>query len=192
MRRRPPTPTSTSCGSSAWSKATGPSARAAASSIRRRCSRQLGWPADADRLSAARARFHDLLRLAHDACHGLALHARRRRDRAGVAVSRGARRRPACRSSARRRRCRRRGCSCTRRWRTNRSRPTALTGTPLEWLALRASRSPAAGGMFHGDAGHARRASTPSASGAVSRVSVQVLRRPTSSGCPRSATRSPG
>ena len=30
---------------------------------------------------------------------------------------------------------------------------SALTGTPLEWLALRASRSAAAGGMFHGDAG---------------------------------------
>ena len=68
---------------------------------------QLGWPNETDRLAAARARFHDLLRLARTRVSVSTLHARRRCDRAGVAVPRRARRWRVCRSSGRRRRCRR-------------------------------------------------------------------------------------
>jgi RecB family exonuclease len=112
---------------------------------------QLGWPSDADRLSAARARFHDLLRLAKtrvtvslftledDAIvpaspfleeldvSGLLIERMPPPPRHRVFVHEALADEPVVAS--------------------------AVTGTALGWLALRASRSPAAGGMFHGDAG---------------------------------------
>jgi RecB family exonuclease len=112
---------------------------------------QLGWPSDADRLSAARARFHDLLRLAKtrvtvslftledDAIvpaspfleeldvSGLPIERTPPPPRHRVFVHEALADEPLVAS--------------------------AVTGTALGWLALRASRSPAAGGMFHGDAG---------------------------------------
>jgi hypothetical protein len=112
---------------------------------------QLGWPSEADRLSAARARFHDLLRLAHtrvtvslftledDAIvpaspfleelevAGLPLERTPPQESSRVFVHEALADEPVV--------------------------PSALSGTPLEWLALRASRSPAAAGVFHGEVG---------------------------------------
>ena len=112
---------------------------------------QLGWPPDADRLSAARGRFHDLLRLARERVAvslftleddaivaasafveeieggGLPLERAIQEDRARVFTHEALAEEPLAAS--------------------------ALTGAPREWLALRASRSPALDSMFHGEAG---------------------------------------
>jgi CRISPR/Cas system-associated exonuclease Cas4 (RecB family) len=112
---------------------------------------QLGWPTDADRLSAARARFHDLLRLAktrvtvslftlEDDAIVPASPFLEELDEAGLSIERT----PAPSPSR---------VFVHEALAQEPVVASALTGTPLEWLALRASRSPAAGGMFHGDAG---------------------------------------
>ena len=112
---------------------------------------QLGWPTDADRLSAARARFQDLLRLAHvrvsvstftledDAIvpassfleevetAGLPIEHLAPPDGARIFLHEAIAEEPIA--------------------------AAALSGVPLEWLAVRASRSPGSGGMYHGAAG---------------------------------------
>ncbi len=112
---------------------------------------QLGWPADADRLSAARARFHDLLRLARtrvtvslftleDDAIVPASPFLEELDVAGLPIERTP---PPIPSRV----------FVHEALADEPVVASALTGGPLEWLALRASRSPAAGGMYHGDAG---------------------------------------
>jgi hypothetical protein len=112
---------------------------------------QLGWPVEADRLSAARARFHDLLVLAQtrvavslftleDDAIVPASPFLEELDAAGLPIERTPPPAP----------------SRVFLHEAIAEEPvvaSALTGAPLEWLALRASRSPAAGGMYHGDAG---------------------------------------
>ena len=112
---------------------------------------QLGWPSDADRLSAARARFHDLLTLAktrvtvslftlEDDAIVPASPFLEELDVSGLPIERTPPPVP----------------SRVLVHEALADEPlvaSALTGTPLEWLVLRASRSPAAGGMYHGDAG---------------------------------------
>ena len=116
---------------------------------------QLGWPVDADRLSAARARFHDLLRLPRRACRGVAVHARRRRDRVRRRRSRGARgRRPA--GGADRPNSPLCGSSLHEALALEPLVASAVGGQALEWLALRASRSAALEPQFHGAAGAQR------------------------------------
>ncbi len=112
---------------------------------------QLGWPADTDRLSAARARFHDLLRLPRvrvtvstftledDAIvpgsifleeiehAGLPVQHLPVPDGARVFLHEAIAEEPTV--------------------------ATALAGNPLEWLTLRASRSPGADLAYHGTAG---------------------------------------
>ncbi len=112
---------------------------------------QLGWPAEADRAAAARARFQDLLRLAHhrvtlslftleddaivpasaflEEIEGAGLPAAPRRASAGgrVFVHEALSQEPVA--------------------------ADAVAGEPREWLALRASRSAADGAMFHGGTG---------------------------------------
>ena len=112
---------------------------------------QLGWPADTDRLGAARARFHDLLRLPRvrvaistftledDAIvpgsvfleeiehAGLPVQHLPLPDGARVFLHEAIAEEPTA--------------------------ATALAGKPLEWLTLRASRSPAADLAYHGTAG---------------------------------------
>jgi RecB family exonuclease len=112
---------------------------------------QLGWPADADRLSAARARFHDLLRLARtrvtvslftleDDAIVPASPFLEELDVAGLPIERTP---PPAPSRV----------FVHEALADEPVVPSALSGGPLEWLELRASRSPAAGGMYHGDAG---------------------------------------
>ena len=112
---------------------------------------QLGWPADTDRLGAARARFHDLLRLPRvrvavstftledDAIvpgsifleeieqAGLPVQQQPVPDGARVFLHEAIAEEPTV--------------------------ATALVGNPLEWLKLRASRSPGADLAYHGTAG---------------------------------------
>jgi RecB family exonuclease len=112
---------------------------------------QLGWPTDTDRLSAARARFQDLLRLAHvrvsissftledDAIvpasafleeietAGLPIEYLAPPDGARIFLHEAVAEEPIA--------------------------AAALSGVPLEWLAVRASRSPGSGRMYHGAAG---------------------------------------
>jgi len=112
---------------------------------------QLGWPVDADRLSAARARFHDLLRLARtrvtvslftleDDAIVPASPFLEELDVAGLPIERTPRPLPS-------------RVFVHEALADDPVVATALKGAPLGWLELRASRSPAAGGMFHGDAG---------------------------------------
>ncbi len=112
---------------------------------------QLGWPSETDRLSAARARFHDLLRLAktrvtislftlEDDAIVPASPFLEELDVAGLPIERTP---PPVPSRV----------FVHEALADEPLVASALTGTPLEWLALRASRSAAAGGMFHGDAG---------------------------------------
>jgi hypothetical protein len=112
---------------------------------------QLGWPADADRLGAARARFHDLLRL----------------PRTRVAVSTFTLEDDAIvPASAFVEEIERAGLPLQRLPPSDGARvlihealaeePTvasALEGVPLEWLTLRASRSPCSADEYHGAAG---------------------------------------
>jgi RecB family exonuclease len=111
---------------------------------------QLGWPADADRLAAARARFQDLLGLARvrvsvstftleDDAIVPASAFLEELERAGLPIERVA--------PARGRVFLHEAIS------EDPVAAAALGGRPLEWLTLRASRSPAAGGMYHGAAG---------------------------------------
>jgi RecB family exonuclease len=112
---------------------------------------QLGWPVDADRLSAARARFHDLLRLPRtrvavslftledDAIVPASAFVEEL-ESAGLPVERTAKG-PAARVFTHE---------------ALAEEPlvaSALVGEPLEWVALRASRSPALDPAFHGTAG---------------------------------------
>jgi RecB family exonuclease len=112
---------------------------------------QLGWPADADRLAAARARFQDLLRLARvrvsvstftleDDAIVPASAFLEELERAGLPIERVP---PG--------RCER--VFLHEAISEDPVAAAALGGGPLEWLMLRASRSPAAGGMYHGAAG---------------------------------------
>jgi RecB family exonuclease len=112
---------------------------------------QLGWPADADRLAAARARFHDLLRLARvrvavsiftleDDAIVPASAFLEDVEAAGLPVERV----PAPAPSR---------VFLHEALAEAPLAASALSGAPLEWLEMRASRSPAAGGPFHGDAG---------------------------------------
>lgn len=112
---------------------------------------QLGWPLDADRLSGACARFHDLLRLARrrvtvslftledDAIVSPSSFLEEIAG-AGLPVERLA---PA--QDAR--------VFIHEALAEDPVAPSALTGAPLEWLAMRASRSAATDAMFHGAAG---------------------------------------
>jgi hypothetical protein len=112
---------------------------------------QLGWPSDADRLAAARARFHDLLTLAKtrvavslftledDAIVPPSPFLEELED-AGLPIERTPTP-PAAR------------LFLHEALADEPIMPSALAGAPLEWLTLRASRSPAAGSMFHGEAG---------------------------------------
>ena len=112
---------------------------------------QLGWPADADRLAAARARFHDLLRLPRiqiavstftledDAIvpmsafveeiehAGLPVQRMAPSDDARVLIHEAVAEEPTV--------------------------PSALDGVALDWLSLRASRSPSSADAYHGAAG---------------------------------------
>jgi RecB family exonuclease len=112
---------------------------------------QLGWPSDSDRLAASRARFHDLLTLARtrvavslftledDAIVPSSPFLEELED-AGLPIERTAIP-PAAR------------LFLHEALADEPVMPSALAGAPLEWLTLRASRSPAAGSMFHGEAG---------------------------------------
>jgi hypothetical protein len=112
---------------------------------------QLGWASDSDRLAAARARFHDLLTLARtrvavslftledDAVVPSSPFLEELED-AGLPIERTPTP-PAAR------------LFLHEALADEPVMPSALTGAPLEWLTLRASRSPAAGSMFHGEAG---------------------------------------
>jgi len=112
---------------------------------------QLGWPVDADRLAAARARFLDLLRLARvrvsvstftleDDAIVPASAFLEELERAGLPIERV----PPARSER---------VFLHEAISEDPVAAAALGGSPLEWLMLRASRSPAAGGMYHGAAG---------------------------------------
>jgi RecB family exonuclease len=112
---------------------------------------QLGWPVDADRLAAARARFHDLLRLArHRVTASLftleddaivpASSFVEELEMAGLPVERIAPG-PAGR------------VFIHEALAEEPLAASALSGAALEWLGMRASRSSAEGAMFHGDAG---------------------------------------
>ncbi len=112
---------------------------------------QLGWPTEGDRLAAARARFQDLLRL----------------PRVRVSVSTFTLEDDAIvPASAFLEEVEEAGLPIEPTPRVDRARAFlheaiaedpidagALTGMALEWLTLRASRSPASGGMYHGAAG---------------------------------------
>ncbi|MDQ3213486.1 MAG: PD-(D/E)XK nuclease family protein [Acidobacteriota bacterium] len=112
---------------------------------------QLGWPLDSDRLSGACARFHDLLRLARTRVtvslftledDGIVSPSSFLEEiaSAGLPIERFAPV-PAARVF------------------THEALadepvvPSALAGGPLQWLGMRASRSPAGDAMFHGGAG---------------------------------------
>ncbi len=112
---------------------------------------QLGWPADADRMAAARARFHDLLRLARrrvaislftleDDAIVPASSFLEEIERAGLVVERI----PPAAS----------GRVFAREALSDEPLAAgALSGEPLEWLTLRAARTAAEGARFHGMAG---------------------------------------
>ena len=138
--------------------------RAAASSIRVAARRSSAGRRTRIGSPAARARFQDLLRLAAPARLGVHVHARRRRDRAGRRAFLEEVERAGCRSSAvpPRHGAARVFVHEALAERAGRA-PARLAGAAREWLALRASRSPAPA-AFHGAAGAARRRrSTPSA-----------------------------
>ena len=112
---------------------------------------QLGWPADGDRLSAARARFHDLLRLARtritvstftleDDAIVPASAFLEEIDRAGLPVQHLA-------ASERTRVLIHEAIA------EEPVVPTALEGEPLQWLSLRMSRTPDTADAYHGTAG---------------------------------------
>lgn len=112
---------------------------------------QLGWPVDSDRLAAARARFHDLLRLAQrrvsvssftleDDAIVPASSFLEELDTAGLPVERIAPARPG-------------RIFLHEAVSEEPIVPSALAGGPLEWLTLRMSRSPGSSQMYHGAAG---------------------------------------
>ena len=112
---------------------------------------QLGWPADVDRLAAALARFHDLLRLARvrvsvstftleDDAIVPASAFLEELETAGLPIERVP---PAGRSRI----------FLHEAVSEDPVAAAAVGGLPLESLMLRASRSPASGGMYHGAAG---------------------------------------
>ena len=112
---------------------------------------QLGWPVDADRLAAARARFHDLIRLAQrrvsvssftleDDAIVPASSFLEELDTAGLPVERTP---PAERARI----------FLHEAVSEEPIAPEALAGAPLDWLTLRVSRSPGSSGMYHGAAG---------------------------------------
>ena len=112
---------------------------------------QLGWPVDADRLAAARARFHDLLRLAQrrvsvssftleDDAIVPASSFLEELDTAGLPVERTP---PAERARI----------FLHEAVSEEPIAPEALAGAPLDWLTLRVSRAPGSSGMYHGAAG---------------------------------------
>ena len=112
---------------------------------------QLGWPADVDRLAAARARFQDLLRLARvrvsastftleDDAIVPASAFLEELETAGLPIERV----PPARHSR---------IFLHEAVSEDPVAAAALGGVPLESLMLRASRSPASGGMYHGAAG---------------------------------------
>jgi RecB family exonuclease len=112
---------------------------------------QLGWPADADRLAAARARFQDLLRLARvrvsvstftleDDAIVPASAFLEELETAGLPIERVP---PAGHTRI----------FLHEAVSEDPVAATAIGGLPLESLMLRASRSPASGGMYHGAAG---------------------------------------
>ena len=111
---------------------------------------QLGWPAETERLQAARARFHDLLRLP---AQRVSVSSFTLEDDAIVSPSsflRGDRReRPRARTT------RREGAGVRSRTRRCWAPANAADLPPgtAAWLALRASRSPADADIFHGSAG---------------------------------------
>ena len=156
-RTRRPSPSWTPCGSSAWSSPTGRSGRVASIFYPASLLRDLGWPADADRLAAARARFDDLLTLPAARVAGLVVHARRGRDRVAVAVPGGRRaRRPDVRAAGApplRPHLRARGAVASAA--ASRRGATAPTAS-AEWLARRVSRTPGAHASYHGTVGRAR------------------------------------
>jgi len=112
---------------------------------------QLGWPADGDRLSAARARFHDLLRLPRvrttvstftledDAIVAASVFLEEL-DRAGLPVQQLA---PPERARV----------LIHEAIAEEPVLPSALEGEPLEWLALRMSRTPGSADAYHGTTG---------------------------------------
>jgi ATP-dependent helicase/nuclease subunit B len=112
---------------------------------------QLGWPVDADRLSAARARFHDLLRLARQR---VAVSLFTLEDDAIVPASSFLEELEIAGLPIERFTPARAGRVFLHEALAEEPlAAAALSGEPLEWLAMRASRSPAAGAMFHGEAG---------------------------------------
>ena len=112
---------------------------------------QLGWPADGDRLSAARARFHDLLRLPRvrttistftleeDAIVPGSVFLEEI-ERAGLPLQYLA-------------------APDSARWLIHEALseepivPSAISGEPREWLSLRMSRTPGSAAAYHGTAG---------------------------------------
>jgi RecB family exonuclease len=112
---------------------------------------QLGWPVDADRLAAARARFHDLLRLARNRVTASLFTLEddaivpassfvEELEMAGLPVERIAQGSPG-------------RVFIHEALAQEPLAASALSGSALEWLGMRASRSSAEGAMFHGDAG---------------------------------------
>lgn len=112
---------------------------------------QLGWPADADRVAAARARFQDLLRLPR---RRVAISLFTLEDDAIVPASSfleevegaGLLSVPLAAHDGGR-------VFLHEALSEEPVAATAVAGEPLEWLAMRASRSPAEGAMFHGGTG---------------------------------------
>ena len=137
---------------------------------------QLGWPADADRLAAARARFHDLLRLARvrvsvstftleDDAIVPASAFLEELETAGLPIERTPPARPLA-------------IFVHEAVSEDPVAAAALGGVPLEWLALRASRSPAVGRHVPRRRWRARGGRLRGQQHrALPRVPVQVLRR---------------
>jgi len=112
---------------------------------------QLGWPAEADRLSAARARFHDLLALPKVRVSASTFTLEEdaivapspfleELDASGLPVERTPRAEPS-------------RMFLHEALAEDPVVPSALSGVAAEWMALRSSRSPAADRMYHGAAG---------------------------------------
>ena len=166
---------STRCDWRASSTPTGPTAAAAASSIRRRCSRSSAGP-PTPTVSRPRAPGFKIC------CGWRGRGSRSRPSRSRTTRSCPRRRsskrwngRPAARVSA----APTARVSCTKRSRKNPSPPTALSGVPLEWLSLRASRSPGSGGDVPRRGRRARggRVRGQPASSAISNVRSSTLPR---------------
>ena len=156
---------------------------------------QLGWPNEIDRLTAARARFHDLLRLRAAPRLGLHLHARRRRDRRAVAVRRRGRSvRP--RAAMRVRDAGRPGLRAGSAPRGAAASADAVHGVApalaIGWPVRSRSAVADSGSTrsFHGDAGAARtRRRMPSAMSSATSTVRSSTSRATCSASTRSATK---